>query len=276
MTGAPGGGRPLDKPDPDYDNPDNWLRGPRGHRGHRGRAGQEGPPGPPGPSGPPGPAAPFSSTGMGDLPSLNLATTTVGVEKSLRYMGDSMNRLLEAQRHVNQTMAAHMNASTAAQETQSIALAQLVENTRQREFDKMFNAIPIYDGEDPDKFEPWLKQLQNVCRVGKHDIWEVAMCCISRPVLEAILSMEPILCWSKIRDELQRCFSPNRTSMHATALLIAFCKQNKNENLRSFIFQYTKLHAQASGMSPKDDYDLMRKVEFLKRLHNKFIGNQII
>ena len=187
-----------------------------------------------------------------------------------------MNRLLEAQRYVNQTMAAHMNASTAAQETKSIALAQLVENTRQREFDKMFNAIPIYDGKDPDKFEPWLEQLQNTCRVGKHDIREVAMCCASGPVLEVLQSMDPGLGWSKIHDELWRCFSPNRTSAHATALLIAFHKQNKNENLRSFIYQYTKLHAQATGMSPKDDYDLMGKVEFLKRLHNKFIGNKII
>ena len=187
-----------------------------------------------------------------------------------------MNRLLEAQRYVNQTMAAHMNASTAPQETQSIALAQLVENTCQREFNKMFNAIPIYDGEDPDKFEPWLEQLQNACRVGKRDIWEVAMCCASGPVLEVLQSMDPILGWSKISDELQRCFSPNRTSAHAAALLIAFRKQNKNKNLRLFIYQYTKLHAQATGMSPKDDYDLMRKVEFLKRLHNKFIGNKII
>ena len=40
----------------------------------------------------------------------------------------------------------------------------------------MFNAIPIYDGEDPDKFEPWLEQLQNTCRVRKCDIREVAMC----------------------------------------------------------------------------------------------------
>ena len=187
-----------------------------------------------------------------------------------------MNRLLEAQRYVNQTMAAHMNASTAAQETQSVALAQLVENTHQREFNKMFNAIPIYDGEDPNNFEPWLEQLQNACRVGKRDIWEVAMCCTSRPVLEVLQSMDPSLGWSKIRDELQRCVSPNRTSMHTAALLIAFRKQNKNKNLRSFIYHYTTLHAQATGMSPKDNHDLMRKVEFLKRLHNKFIGNKII
>ena len=107
---------------------------------------------------------------MGDLPSLNLSTTTIGVENSLRYMGDFMTKLLEAQRHANQTMVAHINALTAAQETQSVDLAQLVENTHQWEFDKMFNTIPIYDGEDPDKFEPWLEQLQNACRVGKCDI----------------------------------------------------------------------------------------------------------
>ena len=168
-----------------------------------------------------------------------------------------MNRLLEAQRYVNQTMAAHMNALTAAQETRSVALAQLVENTHQREFNKMVNAISIYDREDPDMFEPWLEQLQNACRVGKHDIWEVAMCCTSRPVLEVLQSMDPGLGWSKICDKLWRCFSPNRTSTHTAALLITFRKQNKNENLRSFIYQYTKLHAQATGMSPKDDYNLM-------------------
>ena len=150
-----------------------------------------------------------------------------------------MNRLLEAQRYVNQIMAAHMNASTAAQETQSVALAQLVENTRQREFDKMFNAIPIYDGEDLDKFEPWLEQLQNACRVGKCNIREVAMCCASGPVLEVLQSMDPGLGWSKIRDKLRRCFSPNRTRAHAAALLIASHEQNKNKNLRSFIYQYT-------------------------------------
>ena len=36
MIGAPGGGRPLDKPDPHCNNPYGWLRGPRGHRGRAG------------------------------------------------------------------------------------------------------------------------------------------------------------------------------------------------------------------------------------------------
>ena len=81
---------------------------------------------------------------------LNLSTSTLGVENSLRYVGYSMTHLMEAQRYVNQTMAAHLNITAAAQETQMEALVKLVENTHQREFNKLFNAIPIYDGEDPD------------------------------------------------------------------------------------------------------------------------------
>ena len=34
MAGAREGGGPLDEPDPDYDDPYDWVRGPRGHRGH--------------------------------------------------------------------------------------------------------------------------------------------------------------------------------------------------------------------------------------------------
>ena len=147
-----------------------------------------------------------------------------------------------------------------------------MENTCQREFDKLFNAIPIYDGEDPAKFELWLEQLQSACRVRKRDIWEVAMCCASGSVLEVLQSMDPLLGWSKHRDELWRCFSPNKMKIHAAALLNTFHHQSKNENLRSYINQYTKLHLQAVEVVPKQDYDLTQRVEFLQKLRNFTIG----
>ena len=49
-------------------------------------------------------------------------------------------------------MVDHLNLTAEAQDVQTHVLTKLVENTRQREFNKLFNAIPIYDGEDPDKF----------------------------------------------------------------------------------------------------------------------------
>ena len=56
------------------------------------------------------------------------------------------------------------------QQLQGQALRQLVENTHQREFDKLFDSIPIYDGEDPEKFKPWLSKLESACIVRKRDV----------------------------------------------------------------------------------------------------------
>ena len=190
-------GGPLGDPEPDYDGPDDWGRGPQGHRGHHGHLGCPRPADPPKLLGPLRPMGPFASTRIGEYPSLIFSTSTLGMENSLRYMGDSMTHWMEAQRYVNQTMVAHLNITAAAQETQLEALVKWVENTHQREFDKLFNAIPIYDAEDTDKFAPWLEQLQNACRVGKRDICEVTICCARGPVLEVLQSMDPLLGWSK-------------------------------------------------------------------------------
>ena len=48
------------------------------------------------------------------------------------------------------------------------------------------------------------------------------------------------------------------------------------ENLRSYIHQYSKIHRQATGLQPEEDYDLGHKVEFMKRLRNSAIANKII
>ena len=155
-------------------------------------------------------------------------------------------------------------------------MGQLVENTRHCEFDKLFDSIPIYDGEDPEKFEPWLSQLESACIIGKRDVREVAICSSTGPVLEVLNSIEDKEDWVTHRDELRRCFSTNKTRVHAADLLSNFRHQHVNENLWSFIHQYTKMHRQATGLKPENDYDLSRKVEFMKRIRNTQIANKII
>ena len=173
-------------------------------------------------------------------------------------------------------MVDHLNLTVEEQDVQTHVLNKLVENTRQREFDKLFNAIPIYDGEDPDKFELWLTQLENACIVGKRDVQEVAICSCAGPVLEVISSIDLTEPWSVHRDELRRCFSPNKMRVHAANLLNNFHPQHATENLRSYIHQYSKIHRQATGLQPEEDYDLGCKVEFMKRLRNSAIANKII
>ena len=198
------------------------------------------------------------------------------MENSLHYLGESLNHVMQFQQNVNRNMVEHLNMTVKNQQLQGRALGQLVENTRQREFDKMFDSIPVYDGEDPEKFKPWLSKLESACLVGKRDVREVAICSSTGPVLEVLNSIEDKEDWATHRDELRCCFSMNKTRVHAADLLSNFRCQHANENLQSFIHQYTKMHRQAMGLKPENDYDLSRKVEFMKRIQNTQIANKII
>ena len=114
---------------------------------------------------------PLTSTGLGAPPVFNANLSTIGMENSLHYLGESLQHVMQFQQNVNRNMVEHLNMTV--QHLQGQALGQLVENTCQWEFDKLFDSIPIYDGEDPEKFEPWLSKLVDACLVGKR---EVAIC----------------------------------------------------------------------------------------------------
>ena len=195
-------------------NAGDGRRGPRGHRGQRGRTGPPGRDGAMGPMGPVGPrgfpgrdglsttGGPLTSTGLGIPPTFNANLSTIGMENSLHYLGESLNHVMQFQRNVNRNMVEHLNMTAKNQLLKGQALGRLVENTRQREFDKLFDSIPVYDGEDPEKFEPWLSKLESACLVGKRDVREVAICSSTGPVLEVLNSIEDKEDWSTHRDEL--------------------------------------------------------------------------
>ena len=219
---------------------------------------------------------PLSSTGLEVPLVFNANLSTIGMENSLHYLGESLNHVMQFQQNVNRNRVEHLNMTVRNQELQDQALGQLVENTHQREFDKLFDSIQIYDGDDPEKFEPWLSQLESACIVGKRDVREVAICSSVGPVLEVLNSIDNQEDWATHRDELRHCFSTNKTRVHAAVLLSNFQHQHANENLRLFKHQYTKMHRQATGLRPENGYDLSRKVEFMKRIQNKQIANKII
>ena len=157
-----GAGDPPEDPDDPSGggNAGDGRRGPRGHRGQRGRTGPPGRDGAMGPMGPVGPrgfpgrdglsttGGPLTSTGLGIPPTFNANLSTIGMENSLHYLGESLNHVMQFQQNVNRNMVEHLNMTMKNQLLQGQALGQLVENTRQREFDKMFDSIPVYDGED--------------------------------------------------------------------------------------------------------------------------------
>ena len=144
---------------------DHGDTGQRGRTGPPGKDGAMGSMGPVGPRGFPGrdglstTRGPLTSTGLGIPPVFNANLSTIGMENSLHYLGESLNHVMQFQQNVNRNMVEHLNMTVKNQLLEGQALGQLVENKRQREFDKLFDSIPVYDGEDPEKFEPWLSSV---------------------------------------------------------------------------------------------------------------------
>ena len=130
-----GGGPPEDPNDPsEGGNAGDGCRGPRGHRGQRGRTGPPGRDGAMGPVGPVGPrgypgrdglsttGGPLTSTGLGILPTFNANLSTIGMENSLHYLGESLNHVMQFQQNVNRNMVEHLNMTAKSQLLQGQAL----------------------------------------------------------------------------------------------------------------------------------------------------------
>ena len=268
-SSSEGGEDDSDESDLDIDG----LRGRRGHRGQRGRIGPVGPMGPAGPviHVPMPPSQPVAIPAK----DANITISNDGMERSFRSLSDSLTQMFTQQASLNQTLHSHLTQGIQAQGDQAAALQQLAFSSQQREYDRLFNAIPIYDGEDPSKCEAWIEKLEVACRTGKRDIRDVAITCAEGPVLEVINSVKADEEWPILRDEIRRCFSENKTPVHAAALLDEFPPQTANQNLRSFLYKYIKLHKMATGIQAREDFDLRQKLHFLKRLRNTRIANKI-
>ena len=242
------------------------VRGPRGHRGARGKQGKKGA------KGNTGPAGSFTDSGI-STGNVNLDTS--GLEESFKELGNSMRDVWNIQKNLNTTMKDHIQIATQANKKNTEALERLNESTRQRDHDHMFMSIEVYDGTDPKKFEPWIEQIEIACRISGRDPRVVALAKSTGAVTEVIRSMRPGLTWTEFKNELKRCFSESKSIVHAAAIFDSFRKQEDNENLRSYIHKYTKLHREATKRSSEDEYDTQAKLHFLSRLRNSNIASKI-
>ena len=244
----------------------------RGKWGHRGQSGRKGPQGPLGPviTLPPPVQHPIYKP-----PDPNITLNSTGMEESFKGLRESLNKIFNQQVNLNETSQGHVTLGVWAQGEQAQALRLLAESSQQQDYDRLFSAIPMYNGEDPTACKEWLEKLETACRTGRRDIRDVAITCVEGPVPEVINSMQEDEEWPVLRDEIRRCFSDNKTPVHAAVLLEDFPAQGPNQNLRAFLYKYMKLHKMATNIQARHDYDLRQKLHFLKRLRNTRIANKI-
>ena len=217
------------------------VRGPRGHRGSKGGTGRKGPPGDSG-----------ISQNLQRSVDANITIDTAGLEKTFRDMGESMKDVFTSQQIFNKSMKDTLEASTKAQEKQTEALEKLNISAQQRDHDHMFATIRLYDGKDPKEFDAWIEQIMTACKISGRNPKLVALTKSTGTVTEVILSMKQKVTWVEFVEELRRCFSDSKTRVHAAAIYNEFRRQDDNENLRSYIHKYTRLHREATGKGTDD------------------------
>ena len=237
------------------------VRGPRGHRGSKGR---KGPPGDPG-----------ISQNLDRSVDANVTIDTAGLEKTFREMRESMREVFTSQQIFNRTMKDTLEASAKAQEKQTEALEKLNVSTKQRDHDHMFASIKPYDGKDSKEFDAWIEQIMTACKISGRNPKLVALAKSTGAVTEVILSVKQKVTWVEFVEELRRCFSDSKTRVHAAAIYNEFRRQDDNENLRSYIHKYTRLHREATGKATDEEFDTHNKLHFLSRLRNSTIATKI-
>ena len=181
-----------------------------------------------------------------------------------------MQEMIETQQELNKDIRD-------IQIEQTTAMRDLFESTRQRNYDYLFVNIPVYDGASKDELETWLDQIEIVCQIAgrEQDIKKVALGKSKGAALDALRSLDNAAPWSIVKDELQRCFSEDKTRVHSATLLNDIRKQETGKSIRVYIYEFSKKHYQATKRLASKDFELTTKVNFLSKLQNSRIANKV-
>ena len=242
--------------------------GPVGPKGDPGPMGPRGPPGQqgmPGPRGPPGPQQVFTSQ---VVPNVNTTLDTAGLERSFSLCTEAINRAVLGQNRISRAVEAQLNLTMENQQRQTQVMADIIEESKIRRHDRMFQNIPIFDGKDPAMFDDWAERLKLA----------EAICYSAGPVRQMLLTLpnDPQYTWTMMKVETRRNFSNKKTVVHVAALFTEFRKQKPGENLRNYIADYVRLMKEATEKTPRDEYDIMAKLHFLHRLANGYLAAKIL
>ena len=71
------------------------------------------------------------------------------MEESFKGLSESLNKIFNQQANLNETLQGHVTLGVCAQGEQAQALGLLAESSQQWDYDHLFSAIPMYNGEHP-------------------------------------------------------------------------------------------------------------------------------
>ena len=193
---------------------------------------------------------------------------------AMTQFGRQMANFAEAQRDANLQLRLQIQDGRRTQAQQLATLTDLSNTSKQRQFDHVFAAIPIYDGSKREDFFPWIERIEAACLVSGRTPRLQAIARSSGTIQSVIMALPDDANWEDIKLELERCFSDQTSLGHAAAKLEAL-QQKPEEPLRLYIDRYSKLHQRVTGKTADQDTDPTRWCRWLTSINNTFISDKI-
>ena len=216
----------------------------------------------------PAPSAVAPTTPMMVQPVINFDTS------ALTSFSQQMVRYAEAQREANLQIRLQMQDNKTVQRQQLSALAELSNASKQRQYDHIFAAIPIYDGSKREDFFPWIERIEAACWVSGRSPRIQALARSAGTIQNCIMNLPENAEWENIKLELERCFSDQASLGHAAAKLEGM-SQRPDEPLRLYIDRYSKLHLRVTKKTADQETDPTRWCRWLTSINNTFISDKI-
>ena len=97
------------------------------------------------------------------MPNINTTLDTTGLERSFSLYTDAINRAVLGQNRISRAVEAQLNLTMENQQRQTQVMADIMEESRIRRHDRMFQNIPVFDGKDLAMFDNWAERLELAC-----------------------------------------------------------------------------------------------------------------
>ena len=105
-------------------------------------------------------------------------------------------QLLTAQQAANIQLKLQTQQNQAVQIAHTNALITLAESTQQRNFDNIFESIPIYDGTEKEGIFEWIERLEAACLQSRGDIHTEVSGKAGGDIRTCLMGLLMILLWS--------------------------------------------------------------------------------
>ena len=94
---------------------------------------------------------------------------TANLEQSFQEVGNTVGQLVQQQLNATNAIQRSIDDQRDERLHGLLLLQQLNDSQYQNNFKSLFDNIPVYDGNDPDEFFPWLDALEAACFYSGRD-----------------------------------------------------------------------------------------------------------